>query len=85
MKTATQWVEDVVSVSTETGWEYRVTKEQIKQIQLDAFKAGMTRAAEIAHSRSVGKSGPTSKPMLVAREIEKTIHSTRDSLTEKEI
>lgn len=67
MKTAEEWDE---AWQLEPDTEYRQTHVNfIKQIQLDAYKAGMTKAAEIAHNMTAyEKQSPVSVAILTARD-----------------
>ena len=87
MKTKSEWGAEFYKRfgSIFTGHE-----EFIEQIQLDAFKAGMTRAAEVAHptfERYVNRVEPWLglHDSNLAESIEKQILTTRDNLNEKDL
>lgn len=45
-----------------------ITESQIKQIQLDAMKEGMRRAAEVAYKINDGHDWPVTRAILTAAE-----------------
>ena len=86
MKTAEEWALEFLSTETQIDkFEGILKPEFIKQIQLDAYKAGMTEAAEICertlvelgdHTAPLQGVSPDSKTMV------KSILTARDSKTE---
>lgn len=80
MKTAEEWSKRLPVVNSESWRQHHdnlIDLEQIKQIQLDAYKAGMTEAAEIVRTHVHRKFHPS--PLEIRNTFELQILVTRDA------
>ena len=67
MKTAAQWYRENYTSGEWSNW-WNITPPQIRAIQLDAFKAGMTKAAEICDNRIHPTASHAAQAILTARD-----------------
>ncbi len=80
MKTAEEWVKDLHGTSSSDI--FLITKRHIKQIQLDAMKEGMKRAAEMISSCP---SACECSQSVGWKESEQSILTASEQLTQKDL
>lgn len=88
MKTAEEWLEPIKDMTFETRAEQDAhTRRYLKQIQLDAMKEGMRRAADNASKIGLqyGDYDPSRDGRIVGNAIRDTIFTAAEQLTEKDL
>jgi hypothetical protein len=83
MKTAEEWTSEIIDYEL-THYDGSYTK-LIKQIQLDAMKEGMRRAAEQARPIAMNLASDSSHIPVIANEISKAILTASEQLTKKDL
>jgi len=88
MKTAEEWINDKSPLdrcSCECETRCEEVESWLKQIQLDAMKEGMRRAAEQARPIAMNLASDSSHIPVIANEISKAILTASEQLTKKDL